>query len=112
MERLQVSYETKYKHYEGISQPQITASFVNVDIFPKKRSVFIKGSYTLKNKTESNIDSIHILLNPESTDPFRISTLQAIRDPWLKFVYIGFGMLLMGVIHLIWSIRKFPKEDR
>ena len=65
MERLQVSYETKYKQYDGIPQPRITASFMNVDIFPKKRSVYIKGSYTLKNRTESNIDSIHFLLNPE-----------------------------------------------
>ncbi len=57
-------------------------------------------------------DCRYILLNPDSTDPFRISTLQAVRDPWLKFVYVGFGMLLIGVIHLIWSIRKFSKEDK
>ena len=57
-------------------------------------------------------DCRYILLSPESTDPLRISTLQAVRDPWLKFVYIGFFMLLSGSIHLIWSIRKFPKEDK
>lgn len=57
-------------------------------------------------------DCRYILLNPDSTDPFRISTLQAVRDPWLKFVYVGFGMLLIGVIYLMWSIRKFPKESK
>jgi len=65
MEKLQVSYETKYKQYDGIPQPRITASFLNVDIFPINRSVFIKGSYSLENKTQSNIDSIHFMLNPE-----------------------------------------------
>jgi cytochrome c biogenesis protein ResB len=57
-------------------------------------------------------DCRYILLNPDSTDPFRISTLQAVRDPWLKFVYVGFGMLFIGVIYLMWSIRKFPKESK
>ena len=64
-EEIKVSYENQYKKYESIPQPRLLASFVNVDIFPKKRSVFIKGSYILKNKTESNINSVHFMLIPE-----------------------------------------------
>jgi len=54
----------------------------------------------------------YILLSPESADPMRISTLQAVRDPWLKFIYVGFFILLAGTIHMIWSIRKFPKDGK
>ncbi|RLC53172.1 MAG: hypothetical protein DRH89_03270 [Candidatus Cloacimonadota bacterium] len=52
------------------------------------------------------------LLAPKSNEPLRVSTLQAVRDPWLKVVYIGFFMLLAGSIHLIWSVRKFPKGQK
>jgi len=57
-------------------------------------------------------DCRYILLSPESTDPLRISTLQAVRDPWLNYVYIGFYLLLAGSIHMVWSIRKFSKENK
>jgi len=57
-------------------------------------------------------DCRYRILSPESDDPLRVSTLQAVRDPWLKFVYVGIYLLLAGSVHLIWSVRKFPKENK
>lgn len=33
----------------------------------------------------------------------QISVFQLVRDPWIKFVYIGIGMLLLGSILLFWA---------
>lgn len=58
-----VAYEKQYKKFENLPQPKITDVNLYVDIFPTERRLSINGTYNLKNKTASSIDSIHILLN-------------------------------------------------
>ena len=59
-EELFANYEKTLKQYEYLAQPKITATKVNVDIFPRKRSFNAKGYYTLKNKTNEVISQIHV----------------------------------------------------
>lgn len=54
-------YEKTFGKFRNSPQPKIVAVNVNVNIFPKERSVTITGSYTLKNKTNVPIDSVHVL---------------------------------------------------
>jgi hypothetical protein len=61
----QADYEKTYKKYDGIPQPRIVASNLNVDIFPEERKVRLKGYFWLKNKTKVAIDSIHLNTNSE-----------------------------------------------
>lgn len=35
-----------------------------------------------------------------------ISIIEAVRDPWLPFVYTGFGMLLLGAVYIFWVGRE------
>ena len=63
----QVRFEKSYKQFEGIPQPRITAVYTEVDIFPEERSVDIRGTYSLRNKTDVAIDSLHVILNPQVT---------------------------------------------
>ena len=56
--RLNAAYEKRYKKTEYLPQPKVTDIKLHVDIYPEDRNVFISGTYTIKNKTESNIDSI------------------------------------------------------
>ncbi len=60
----QVRYEKEYKRYEKIAQPSIVAIRSDVDIFPERRAVDIRGSYRLRNKSGQAIDAIHLTLNP------------------------------------------------
>ena len=53
-------YERRYGQYRFILQPQLTATKLNVAIYPDKQQVSILGTYTLTNKYELPIDSIHI----------------------------------------------------
>lgn len=61
------AYEKMYKQYENIPQPRIVDVKADVDIFPAHRDVYIQGTYILKNKTNEEINELHILLNPEIT---------------------------------------------
>ncbi len=67
-ERQQVAYEKKYKKYEHIPQPRITALTVNTDIFPYQRKIAFRGFYILQNKTDKPIDSVHVLLSPDARE--------------------------------------------
>ncbi len=64
-EEASANFEKKYKHFEKTSQLRIIAANWNVDIFPQKRGVNMKGYYILKNKTVKAIDSIIVNFNTE-----------------------------------------------
>jgi len=76
-----------------------------------ERIVEVNKPFRLNDLYMYQIDCKYVLLHPESNDPVRISTLQIVKDPWLKIVYIGFFMLLAGSLHMILSVRKFPREN-
>ncbi len=59
-QELRVYYEKTYKQYENLPQPRITDVSVDVDIFPYRRSVGMRGRYTMKNKTGEAIPTIHV----------------------------------------------------
>ncbi len=54
----QANYETQYRKYSSLPQPTVTNIITTVDLFPEENAYHIKGTYTLENKTSSNIDSI------------------------------------------------------
>lgn len=55
-----VDYERQYGRYEGIPQPRVTKSDLEVDIYPDRREGFVRGTYLLENHTAAAIDSIHL----------------------------------------------------
>jgi ABC-2 type transport system permease protein len=67
----QAEYEQRYKKYEKVAQPKITAVEVAVDIFPERRSFEAKGQYTLVNRTGKPIEEIHVTEGRESIDEIR-----------------------------------------
>lgn len=62
---LQAKYEQKYKRYELAPQPRITDVALHVDIFPYTRSLHAAGTYVLKNKNKTAIDSVHLIFPSE-----------------------------------------------
>ncbi|MDQ3244246.1 MAG: hypothetical protein M3Q09_10995 [Gemmatimonadota bacterium] len=65
-ERTQLSaeYEQRYKRYEDIPQPEVTGNRLQVEIYPELREAQIRGSYSLLNRTDVAIDSIHTATVP------------------------------------------------
>ncbi len=57
----QADYEKKYKYLDHAPQPKVTAVKVAVDLYPSERQVRMRGQYTLLNKTDKPIDTVHLL---------------------------------------------------
>lgn len=57
-------YERRYGRYEGIPQPRLTGTKLQVEIYPERREVDINGTYRLVNKSPVAIDSIHLATAP------------------------------------------------
>jgi ABC-2 type transport system permease protein len=60
-EKLQVSYEQKFKKYENLPQPKVTDVMLHADIFPEKRSMDLKAIIKIKNKNEVPVKTLHLL---------------------------------------------------
>ena len=68
------AYERKYKQVLDVPQPRITDVNLQVDIVPEKRSLSVKGNYTLENKTAAPISTIYVQQNAEADfAPLRFS---------------------------------------
>lgn len=66
LERLQADAEKKYKKYERVPKPRITAVKADVQLFPEQRAVKIRGSYTMVNKTGKPLSELHVSHNPRT----------------------------------------------
>jgi ABC-2 type transport system permease protein len=62
--KLNAEYEQRYKQYETIPQPSMTATNLHVEIYPARREVQIRGAYSLLNSSNVAIDSIHVSTVP------------------------------------------------
>jgi len=64
MER-RAEYERRYGRYQGIPQPRLTGTNLNVEIYPERRAADIRGTYRLVNRSAVAIDSIHLATEVE-----------------------------------------------
>ena len=53
-------YERRYGRYRNRPQPHLTATRLNVELYPDRQQVDIRAAYTLVNKEAVPIDTIHI----------------------------------------------------
>ncbi|UCH82752.1 MAG: hypothetical protein JSW50_09745, partial [Candidatus Latescibacterota bacterium] len=67
IEQLQAQYEQRFKQYEGIAQPKVTAATLDVAIYPESRRVDVGGTLRLVNKTDTPVQTLHISLDPNLT---------------------------------------------
>lgn len=56
----QVEYERRYSRYRNTPQPQLTATKLQVELYPDLQQAEIRAAYTLVNKDSVAIDSIHM----------------------------------------------------
>jgi len=57
---VRAEYEKRYKRYERVAQPRITAIQIQVDLMPERASMRARGHYVLRNKTKVPIDTVHL----------------------------------------------------
>lgn len=94
----QAEFEKKYKKYEKLPQPKITAVKLNVNVFPYERNAFVKGTYQIKNKTSKPVDSVIVVLVPETEInkmEFSCGAKQILEDKESGFRIFRLGKTLM-----------------
>ena len=62
-------YEKKYRQYKDLPQPKITDINTQIDLDPANRSVNMRGTMMLENKTSSTIDRVAITVLPVDLAP-------------------------------------------
>jgi ABC-2 type transport system permease protein len=62
-------YEKKYRQYWSMPQPRVTDVNTQVDIYPEQRSVVMRGTMWLENKTSSDIDRVALTIWPVDLIP-------------------------------------------
>ena len=53
-------YERRFKKYENLAQPKVTAVDATINIYPDRRSFDGTGRFTLQNKSAQAISEIHV----------------------------------------------------
>ena len=86
----QAEYERRYGRYEGIAQPERSATRLRVEIYPQRKEATFSGSYILVNRTAEIIDSVHVepAAGTETTITFDRETTRVLADGDLQhFIY-------------------------
>ncbi len=69
IDEARAQYEKKYKQWFDTPQPRVTDVSVQVDFYPRERSVAMRGSMWLENKTSTPIDQVAVTLWPVDLIP-------------------------------------------
>jgi len=56
----QAKYERQYEKYRDLELPRIIAVRAGVDIFPDRRSVGIRGTYRMRNRSAEPLRDVHV----------------------------------------------------
>lgn len=68
-EELAVAYEKKYRQYENLPMPRTVDIKIDVDLYPYKRRVETRSTQVLQNKTDEEINTIHLVFPPTAERP-------------------------------------------
>jgi ABC-2 type transport system permease protein len=64
---IRAGYEKLYKRFENIPQPWVLGARLDVEIYPERREVQVRGTYRMVNNSAVPIDSVHISQVPDIT---------------------------------------------
>nr|MDQ3283776.1 hypothetical protein [Acidobacteriota bacterium] len=62
-EKVQAEIEKKYKKYQNVPQPRIADVQADVDLYPERRAVTVRGRYVVENRTKQLIAALHVVVD-------------------------------------------------
>ena len=69
IEQLQLAYERQYRRFENLPMPRIIDVKMDVDIFPYRRRVEARSKQILQNRTDREIQTVHLIFPIEVEVP-------------------------------------------
>lgn len=112
IEKGRVKYEKDFGHYAKMNKPRITASKIDLAIYPETRDYKIEGLFTMKNKTETAIDSIYLQTNDDLIEyNFSIPTEVSLKNERFKFEVLQFKKPLQPGEEMTFSFTMKNKSN-
>ncbi len=110
----QAEYERRYARYRSAPQLQMTATKLNVEIYPDRREADVRGVHHLVNRTAQPIDTIHVAVSSEVETgeiEFGRPARAAVVDDTLRHrIYVLEQPLQPGdSLQMIWRVRYHPR---
>lgn len=107
-------YERRYKHYEGVSQPHVTATSLEVELYPRQRQASVRGVSALSNRTTQPIGVIHVATSD------RVDTSELVFDRTARVAHqdddLGYRIYELDPalapgdsLRMSWTVRYAPR---
>jgi ABC-2 type transport system permease protein len=98
-EQTAAEIERRFKQYENFPMPVVTATQLNVELYPDRRYFQAQGEYQLENRTDQPIREIHLItfINLDIADvTYPGATLREAHPDWGYYIYDLAKPLLPG----------------
>ena len=110
----QAEYERLYGRYEGVPQPQMTATELDVELYPDRREAGVRGVLHLVNRTARPIDTIHVAVSSQvetgEIEFGRPARAALVDDDLGHRIYVLDEPLQPGdSLRLSWQVRHAPR---
>jgi hypothetical protein len=110
----QAEYERRYGRYVGAPQPQMTATELNVEIYPDRRGAEVRGVHHLVNRTAQSIDTVHVAVSSQvetgEIEFGRPARVTLVDDVLGHRIYVLDEPLQPGdSLRLTWQVRQNPR---
>jgi len=82
--------ERRYRQYEPLPMPTVTATQANIELYPDQRYLTVEGEYQLENRTDQPIQEIHLItfINLKLGEvKFPGATLKQADPDWGYYIY-------------------------
>ncbi|MBE9063517.1 peptidase [cf. Phormidesmis sp. LEGE 11477] len=89
-EQTAAEIEQRFKQYENLPMPVVTATTLNVELYPDQRYFEANGEYTLENRTDTPIEEIHLItfINLDLAEvAYPGATLREAHPDWGYYIY-------------------------
>ena len=110
----QAEYERSYGRHRDAPQPQLTATELNVEIYPGRREAQVRGVHHVVNRTAQPIDTIHVAVSDEvetgEIDFGRAARAAVLDDDLWHRIYVLEEPLQPGdSLRMSWQVRHQPR---
>jgi ABC-type transport system involved in multi-copper enzyme maturation permease subunit len=107
-------YERRYGRFKDATQPQLTATEVDVEIYPDRREAEIRGVHHLVNRTDLPLDTLHVAISLDvetrAIELDRPASAALLDDDLGHRVYVLDDPLQPGdSLRLEWQVRHVPR---
>ncbi len=116
-ERFAADYERQFLPFEAIAQPTITATRLDVDLYPEERRVEVSGRYELTNLSGELVSEIHVRLSDLELELCRLQIsggrlTQDYRDFGYRIYRLERPMAPLEKRELTFATRRWPRGFR